>query len=392
MDNSDNHMFSSAGRSTSRIINQKAIADIIYRRSGNVSKVLIANELKLSKPAVSANVADLIKVGLVEEIGEGEVSKNGGRKPIMLHFNHKYRYVGAFDISQKEPICAISDMSHKLLKLEKIHVDRDASPEEKRQAIAQTFKNMLDKLAIPASELGAIVISHPGIIDKDNNVRYVDARHSPWAGIGLRTYLKHEFNVSVVLENNVKLSAIGEMHENADLQDLIYISCGIGIGSGLIIKGKIYNGVNYAAGEIGSFLCSDGRRLEDIVAMDGLFSRIEQLYQKAGRKCEALNFKKVIELSNAGDKEVNCCIREIGYELGRAIYNASILLDIPNIIFGGDYLHLGDMLFDAMEETAAQSFLPFRPKIIRCGLREAAGIFGGFVIGREKIIAQLLDM
>jgi len=308
----------------------------------------------------------------------------------MLYFNHKYRYIGAFDFSLKEPVCAIGDLSHRILRLEKIQVDKNASPEEKRQAIVDTFKSMLDGLFLQAKDLGIIVISHPGIIGKGNDVRYVDARHNPWTGIGLTGYLGHEYEVPVVLENNVKLSALGEMYENKGLHDLIYVSCGIGLGSGLIIDGKIYDGINCAAGEIGAFLCSDGRRLEDIVAMDGLFRRISQLYKKAGRNEEVLTFKKVVELSRAGDKEVNRGIREIGYELGRAIYNASILMDIPTVIFGGDYLHLGEMLFDAIEETVAQSFLPFRPKVLKCGLREAAGIFGGFVIGRERIIAQSL--
>ena len=378
----------SAGRSTSRIINQMAIADIIYRRSGNISKVLLAKELKLSKPAVSANVADLIAMGFVEERGEGEASRNGGRKPIMLYFNYKYRYIGSFDFSLKEPVCAIGDLSHKILKLEKIQVDRNAPADEKRRAIADTFKGMLSALSIPAKELGIIVISHPGIIGEGNDVRYVDTRHNPWTGIGLKTYLGQEYNVPVVLENNVKLSALGEMFESEDLHDLIYVSCGIGLGSGLIVKGKIYDGINRAAGEIGSFLCGDGRRLEDIVAMDGLLSRITQLCKEAGRNEEALTFKKVVDLSKLGDKEINQGIREIGHELGRIIYNTSILMDIPTVIFGGDYLHLGDVLFDAMEEMVTQSFLPFRPKVLRSGLREAAGIFGGFVIGREKIIEQ----
>ena len=392
MTKSSNQQFLSAGRSTSRQINQKAILDIIYRRSGSISKVLLAKELKLSKPAVSDNVADLIAMGLVEEIGEGEASKNGGRKPIMLYFNHKYRYIGAFDFSLKEPVCAIGDLSHRILRLEKIKVDANASSDEKRHAITGTFKMMLDELSILPKELGIIVISHPGIIDEDNNVRYVDERHNPWTGIGLNSYLKREYKVPVVLENDVKLSALGERYESEDLQDLIYVRCGVGLGSGLIIKDKIYNGINNAAGEIGSFLCIDGRRLEDIVAMDGLLGRIAQLYKEAGRGEESLTFKRVVELSKSGDKEVNRGIREIGCELGRAIYNASILTDIPTVIFGGDYLHLGDVLFDAIRETVAQSFLPFSPKVIQSGLREAASIFGGFVIGREQIIAQRLSM
>lgn len=380
----------SAGRSTSRIINQTAIVDVIYRRSGNISKALLAKELKLSKPSVSANVLGLTDIGLIQEGGEGKSSSNGGRKPIMLYFNDQYRYVGAFDFSLKEPICAIGDLSHNILKLEKIKVDRDAPADDKRQVIADTFKAMLASLSISPEKLGIIVISHPGIIGENNDVRYVDTRHSPWTGIGLKSHLEQTYNVPIVLENDVKLSALGEMHESKDLQDLIYVRCGVGLGSGLVMNGKIYNGINRASGEIGSYLRTDGRRLEDIVAMDGLLSRIAQLKNEVGLSEEALTFKKVIELVRLGDKEATQTIREIGHELGRTIYNVSVLMDIPTVIFGGDYLHLGDLLFNAIEEVTAQPFLPFHPNVIKSSLREAAGIFGGFVLGREQIIQQVI--
>jgi len=387
----DEQNMHSAGRSTSRIINQTAIADIIFRRSGTVAKVLLAKELGLSKPAISANVADLINIGLVEERGEGESSRNGGRKPIMLYFNYKYKYVGAFDLSLKEPVCAVSDLSGRILKLEKVQVSKDAPADIRRQAIVDSFRGMLHTLSIAHENLGIIVISHPGIIGEGNDVKYVDVRHSPWTGIGLKSCLEQEYNVPLVLENNVKLSALGEMYENKNLQNLIYVSCGVGLGSGIIIKGRIYDGVNHAAGEIGAFLSSDGRRLEDVVAMDGLLGHIDALFKEAGRTNEISTFKQVVAFAKAGDNEVVQAIKEIGCELGRAIYNSCIAMDIPTVVFGGEYLYLGDILLDAIEETVTQTFLPYNINVITSDLREAAGIFGGFVIGRERILAQAVE-
>ena len=383
-----------AGRSTSRIINQKAIADVIYNSTSGIPKVMLAKELGLSKPAVSKNVADLISMGLVEEMGEGEASRNGGRKPVMLHFNHRYRYIGALDFSLKEPVCAIGDLRHNILRLEKIHIDRDTSAEVKKQAVAQIFTSMLHELSIPAEKLGIIVISHPGIISEGNEVRYTGTRHHAWTGIGLKAYLEDMFQIRVLLENNVRLSAIGEMYvgTNENLQDLIYVSCGIGLGSSVIVNGNLYDGTNRAAGEIGAFLLKDGQRAEDVLAMEGLLSLVAKIHNGVGLGEEKLNFKKLIQLSKSGDKAVNQAICEIGHELGRIIYNCCVMLDIPTVIFGGDYLHLGDMLFDAMEEMVAQSFLPFCPRILKSSLMDAAGICGGFVIGKEKIVAQRLEI
>ena len=380
-----------ADRSTSRIINQKALLDIIYNSKG-VSKTALATMLKLSKPAVSRNVADLISMGLVVEKGEGEASKYGGRKPTMLYFNKTHRYIASLELSLKQPVCAIGDLKYNILRLRKIDIARSVSPEEKKQCIAQVFDNMLEELSIPLEKLGLIVISQPGIIGYDNEVYYIESIHHPWASIGLKEHLQNHFSTPVLLENDVRLAAIGEMNMGFDkqIQDLIYVSCGIGIGSGVIYKGQPLEGCHRAAGELGAFLLSDGRRLEDVIAMEGLLKRITALYAENGYEIKDLSFEQVVEKSLVGDTLVNQALKEIGQILGQFLNNCCVMLDIPTVIFGGDYIKLGPALFESIEETMMQSFLPIRQKVLKSGLKEAAGICGGFVVGKNEILQKEL--
>jgi len=380
-----------ADRSTSRIINQKALVDAIYGSNG-ISKAALAAQLNLSKPAVSRNVADLISMGLVEEKGEGKSSKNGGRKPIMLYFNKFHRYIATLVLSFEQPVCAIGDLNYNILKLRKTDVDRDASPEEKRECIAQTLDDMLWELSIPREKLGLIVISHPGIIDWDNEAYYAQDIHLPWTGIGLRDYLRRHFETPIFLENDMRLASIGEMNMGFDKQhqNLIYVSCGIGFGASIIREGHPYVGCNRAAGEVGAFLMEDGRRVEDVVAMEGLLKRIGQVYAENGLEAKSLSFEQVIALSLTGDVLVNRVLHEIGRILGKVIYNCSVMLDISTVIFGGDYAKLGPALFEGINETVSQSFLPIKPNVIKSELRDEAGIYGGFVVGTNEILHRKL--
>jgi len=74
------------------------------------------------------------------------------------------------------------------------------------------------------------------------------------------------------------------------------------------------------------------------------------------------------------------------------LYNCSVVMDIPTIIFGGEYLHLGDDLFDSIKEVIEQSPSPFKPRVIQSSLRESASTFGGFAVGRDEILRSELRL
>jgi len=385
----DASRLSVADRSTSRSINQKALVDIIYRSNG-VHKAALAKDLGLSKPAVSDNVAELIALGLVEERGSGESGKNGGRRPIILHFNKSLSYIGALDLSLREPVCAIGDLGNWVHGLKKININRDAPAEEKRKCITDTFLELLAEHNIPQEKMEIIVISHPGILGNDNEPLHVVESFHAWTDINIKSHLEQQFGIPVLLENDNNLAAVGEMHLGHEemLQNLIYISCGTGLGAGVIINGELYKGFNRAAGEMGFVLDSNGNRIEDAVSIDGLLRRIgRSLDIDTGQ--EKLTFSKVVEMAGLGNPMVNQCIREVGREIGRIIYNYSVLMDIPTIVFGGDYLKLGQALLDGIEEAIPETFY-FKPRVVKSILMESASIFGGFVLGKDEILQRKL--
>lgn len=377
--------------STSRIINQRALIDAVYANNG-ISKAALATKLNLSKPAVSRNVADLISKGLVEERGKGEASKSGGRKPTMLYFNNSHRYIATVVLSFDQPVCAIGDLSYNILSLKKAEATRDSESEVKRESIAATINEMLKELSIPKEKLALIVISHPGIISWDNEASYSQIVHFPWTGIGLRYYLVESFNTPVYLENDMRLAALGEkcMGFNNQYSDLIYVLCGIGFGASVIHNGKPVLGCNRAAGEMGAFLTEDGKLLEDVVATSGLLSLVKELYTKHGLSTKDINFEKVVKLSLSNEPIVNHAVYETGRVLGKAIYNSCVMFDIPTVILGGDYCKLGPALFDGINEIVSKPSLLIRPNVIKSELREAAGMYGSFVIGTEEVLSRTL--
>ncbi|MDR1209766.1 MAG: ROK family transcriptional regulator [Clostridiales bacterium] len=370
-----------ADRSASRAINQKAIIDLIIG-SGGISKARIAKELGISKPAVSSNVSDLIKAGVLLEEGEGEAAKSGGRKPILIRVNERFKYVGAVDLSFRDPVCAVCDLRYQLAGLGKVKAPPGASPAERRRLVGEAFDVILRDASVAPDKLGAIVISQPGVIKGEAGEHFSKERHHAWTEIALPDFLQERYATGVYVVNDVNLAAVGETRLGLKTPpgSLIYVMCGVGLGAGIVIDGKLYEGVGCAAGEIGYSILPGGGSAEDVIAMDGLIKRARRLTEAD----ETLTFERIVALAKDGDETVRRAIFETGFELGRLIYNCVLTLDIPTVAVGGEYLELGQSLFDGIDAALAETTFR-RPEVIPSALMSIAGLCGGFVYGADKI-------
>lgn len=376
------------GRSSIRLINQQSIISKVYGSNG-ISKAQIAKELGISKPAVTDNVKQLLDLGLVEEREEGKSSKKGGRKPILLHFNAKHSYIGALDLSLQEPVCAIADLKYSLKGIKRVSLPKTAEPELRRRTIADTFDQILAEKEIPAEKLGVVVIIQPGVIETESNAHYAFQQHHFWTEIGLDQYIAKHFSAEVLVRNDVNTAAIGEMNFGSPqpTKNLIYVSCGAGLGAGIILDGKLYSGSRNAAGEIGAFHISDGQTLEDTTAMSGVVKRAGDLLKQDGRP--EPTFGEIVSYVKKGDSIVQRFVYEIGRELGVALLNTCAVLDIDTIIVGGDYIQLGDKLFEGIRDIFDSSTI-FKPHVQSTDLTFLSGVYGSFVIGTDRIITNCL--
>lgn len=79
--------------------NKKLVLKTLFN-AGPTSRSAIASSIHLQKSTVSSIVRELHELGLIEELGIGESSNVGGRKPNLIQFNYRYGYVLAFDMGE----------------------------------------------------------------------------------------------------------------------------------------------------------------------------------------------------------------------------------------------------------------------------------------------------
>ncbi|MBC1368105.1 ROK family transcriptional regulator [Listeria welshimeri] len=233
-------------RTVIRESNERIVLNTIAQK-GPHSRALLSDTIGLNKATISDIVKKLIAQKLINEVGIGESTNLGGRKPIMLELNAKAGFSVSVDIGYNY----IDVMAQRL--------DGTAYKRElfpfiviKRETIIQEISDILDVFlsSLPKSPFGivGILIAIHGVV-LDNQIQFTPAYDL--AGLDFSSALHEQFTCPVYLENEANLLAVSDHTKEESYANLVSISIHSGIGSGVILNNELYSGINGYAGEIG---------------------------------------------------------------------------------------------------------------------------------------------
>lgn len=123
--------------------------------------------------------------------------------------------------------------------------------DQPEDVVITQLTDMLHQIISP--EIESIGIGVPSVVDAEKGIVYNVMNIPSWKEVHLKEILEKEFNIPVFVNNDCNCFALGEYHfgEGAGSKDLVAVALGTGVGSGIIIDGKLYNGGNTGAGEVG---------------------------------------------------------------------------------------------------------------------------------------------
>jgi predicted NBD/HSP70 family sugar kinase len=327
-----------------RVINRSAILDLI-RRESPISRSVIAERLDVSLPTVMRIVDDLINEGLVRSMGTTEWS--GGRRRSLLEFNSRGQVMIGVDLGRTEFYGAVADLGGNLLNEQFL-----PHPGPDGEAAYARLVELLEKLLAQAHHDGVTIrgigVGVPGITDyEQGSIRL--AASLDWKDFPLRKGLMERFNLPVIVDNDVNLSALGELWFGAEqnVDSLVLLSVGTGIGAGIILDGAIFRGAHQAAGEVGYMLpgreflnCPRGMRgaLEDMASVPGILAQGCAALESLGdlERMRNLCVENVFEARLLGEPWAVDVINQATDSLALAVANIALSFDPNVIILGGD--------------------------------------------------------
>ena len=213
-------------------------------------------------------------------------------------------------------------------------VNRDDSEET---SLSKLFKT-IDEVMTDTVE--AIGIGVPAVVDPDSGIVY-DVQNIPsWKRVPLKELVQKQFNVPVHLNNDANCFALGEKFfgKAKNYSDSVALSLGTGLGMGILINAKLYNGVLCGAGEIGMLPYKNGI-LEQYT---GSFF-FEEEY---GESAKVL-YQKALD----NDRKALSAFKKYGLHLGEAIKVILYLFAPESIILGGSISNAYPFFKTSIEEA-----------------------------------------
>jgi len=229
--------------------------------------------------------------------------------------------------------------------------------------------NLIDEIS-QGHTIKAISIGVPGLINPKQGV-IIEAPNVPgWMNLPIRDLLVSRFNVPVFLGNDANLAALGEWKFGAGIghSNLLYLTISTGIGSGVIIDGKLLLGDQGLASEFGHVtilpdgpLCGCGLRghIEALSSGTAISKYVQEELLK-GRSSllqgsESLTSKDIFKAAKNGDKLAIEAFERAGKFLGIALANFLHMLNPSIVVFGGGVSQAGPLLFKPMQDTLQKS-------------------------------------
>ncbi len=129
----------------------------------------------------------------------------------------------------------------------------DPIPERLLPRIYGIIQQALDEAHIALDQIEGIGVATPGPLDNRTGVIYSPPNLPGWENVPLRDLIHQQFHVPILIENDAHTAGLGEYMFGAGRGSkyMVYLTVSTGIGGGVLIDGKILEGANGTAGEIG---------------------------------------------------------------------------------------------------------------------------------------------
>lgn len=324
-------------KSDLREANQRLLLNIIRERSGT-SRADIVRITGFAPSSVTYVVNRMLKEGLLAESrakGHAQV----GRQPVTLRLRPEALVAVGVEISPLQSRVVTADLCGNILGRKTVRWRED--PQLVLAAVRDAIRSLT--AGIPQKRLLGAGVSLPGTIEHTNG-RVIAAEHLGWFNVDAGAALSHGLPLNFSFENDARAGALAERWfvepGTKPLENFVFMVLREGLGTGVMIEGRLLRGVSGEASEFGhTTLFPDGRRCacggigcwEEYASQPAL----ERLY--AERAGKPLGIDAIIQSARGGDTIATSVLRDAARYIGIGFSNLNAAFN-PEAIVVSDYL------------------------------------------------------
>ncbi|MGI4789654.1 MAG: ROK family protein [Janthinobacterium lividum] len=278
--------------------------------------------------------------------------------------------------------------------------------------VAQAVQDAIAAANIEREQVLGIGIAVPGHVKaREGLVMWAPNFKDQWKSVPIAHLLETLMSLPVRIGNDANLAALGEFRFGAgrDVRHMIMMTLGTGVGGGIIVDGKLLDGADGGAGEIGHMIVNPGGRggntafgtVEGEAQRDGIIERAARKIQEGrpttlGAKVDfdrfALTPALIAEEAQNGDAVAIEVYEETGYYLGLCAANLINLLNPQMIVIGGGIAQAGEIILEPIRRTATACAIRSMSRtcqIVSAELGDNAGVLGGAAMVLQEIAGEV---
>jgi len=394
-----------SGNGLKKYRQKKKIMHLLYKHE-MLSGPVISKRIGVSLPTAISLLNELTELNYIESRGTGE--SRGGRKPALFGLSNNFIFIIACEIERYRAKIIIYNSNNQavtpLVKFE-TSIDDDQLVDK----IYQNAKHLITENRIDEKRILGVGITMPGLIDEVQGMNFTIKNK---ACQNVKKRLEDKFGKLVYVNNDARMQAYGEYifgaakgHKNA-----IVVTWSYGIGLGIIVDGKLYNGSSGFAGELSHIqlvedgnLCICGKRgcLETVAsayvlereAKKGIVeNRISQLTEQFKKNPEALKPEDVISAARSGDEFSIHLLHQVGLALGKGLSVTLQLLNPDIIVLGGPVSAANQYVLTSIQQSLNKYCLEqiyANTKIVVSEIWEQSGLLGVTAMLFQKLFSDL---
>lgn len=283
---------------------------------------------------------------------------------------------------------------------------RSDDPEELLRHVVDQVRELLDAGIVDPHDVRGVGVGIPSLVDRERGVA-VSTVHQPLDGVPVRDELQDRLQLPVALDNDANCAVLAEWRAGAaqDCDDVVLLTVGTGIGSGVVAGGALVRGHTGAATELGHMTVDlDGPPCQGACTNHGCLEALASggaLGREGGRLAgqrpgsglarlagegHEITGVRVTEQAREGDAAAIEALERVGTLLGVGIANAMNIFNPELVLVGGGVSDAGELLLAPARAEARRRARPpsngARVEVARFG--SDAGMVGAAVLALEE--------
>ncbi|WP_435222687.1 ROK family protein [Streptomyces sp. Tue6028] len=321
---------------------------------GPLSRAAVASRIGLTRAAVSTLVDELIRSGLLEELGPERPGRVGRPGSALAVSGRGPAGIGAEVGVDHLAVCAVDLRGDIRARAVRHGTNRGRSPEPVVEELSALVRQVVDEAEREGLWPSGLAVAVPGLVARDART-VVRAPNLQWRDTDLGALLPADLPLTV--DNEANFGGLAELWlGDATPRDFLHVSAEIGIGAAVLVDGQLLRGTRGFAGELGHVPvhpdgpqcpCGGHGCLEQ-------YAGEEAVLRAAGLEPGEDRVGLLSERAAQGDPHVRRALRDAGTALGIALTGAVNLLDPETVVLGGALSGLAPWLLPSLEEELAR--------------------------------------